>query len=221
MNISDCLHDSFLLMTIPEIIAVTTGIASVWFARKESILVYPVGIVSVLLYVYICINVGLYADAAINFYYFAVSGYGWYYWKHGGKYQRIKKEHELDSLMMGEEKGSEEAEISRYDAGINFMLFFITLIIGFGVGYLLNTFTNSTVPYWDGITTAIFFTAMWLMAKKKIENWIYWLIGDAACIPLFLYKGLCLSSLQYFIFTALAIAGYLSWYNRLQKKMNA
>lgn len=220
MKFSDCIHDSFLLMTVPEVIAVITGIASVWFARKESILVYPVGIISVLLYVYICLNVGLYADSAINFYYFIVSIYGWYYWKHGGKFQRRENlESEIDSVLMKDEKPlKEEAEISLNQFPANFVIFIITLLIGFGLGYILDAFTNSTVPWWDGITTAIFLTAMWLMAKKKIENWIYWLIGDAACVPLFLYKGLCLSSLQYLIFTILAIAGYLSWYAKLQKK---
>jgi nicotinamide mononucleotide transporter len=83
MNLSNCLHDSVLFMTIPEIIAVATGILSVWFAKKENILVYPIGIISVLLYVYICLEVKLYADAAINAYYFVVSIYGWYYWKNG------------------------------------------------------------------------------------------------------------------------------------------
>ena len=85
MNLSNCLHDSVLFMTIPEIIAVATGIFSVWFAKKENILVYPIGIISVLLYVYICLEVKLYADAAINAYYFVVSIYGWYYWKNGKK----------------------------------------------------------------------------------------------------------------------------------------
>lgn len=223
MNFSDCIHDSFLLMTIPEMVAVATGIASVWFARKESILVYPVGIISVLLYVYICLHVGLYADAAVNFYYFVVSIYGWYFWKHGGKIQqRENLNKEIDSVLMKEEKPvREEAEISSNSFGLNFTILIGTVLIGLGLGYLLNQFTNSTVPYWDGITTSLFITAMWLMAKKKIENWIYWVIGDAACVPLFLYKGLCLSSLQYLIFTILAIAGYLSWYAKLQKKSTA
>ncbi len=220
MKFTDCIHDSFLLMTVPEMVAVITGIASVWFARKESILVYPVGIISVLLYVYICLHVGLYADAGINFYYFIVSIYGWYFWKHGGKFQaRENLQNEIDSVLMKDEKPPhEEAEISSYPFAVNFLIFFITLLVGFGLGYLLDRFTDSTVPYWDGITTGLFLTGMWLMAKKKIENWIYWLVGDAACIPLFLYKGLCFSSLQYLIFTILAIAGYLSWYAKLQKK---
>ena len=104
-------------MTIPEIIAVITGILSVWYARKESILVYPIGIISVLLYVYICLEVKLYADAGINFYYFVVSLYGWYYWKHGGKLQHPELSvggKEIDSGLLNSAETpavKEEAEI--------------------------------------------------------------------------------------------------------------
>ncbi|MFI5172464.1 MAG: nicotinamide riboside transporter PnuC [Chitinophagales bacterium] len=227
MDIQDCLHDSLLLLTIPEIIAVITGVLSVWFAKKENILVYPVGIVSVLLYVYICLEVKLYADAAINFYYFVMSVYGWYFWKHGGKFQ-AKENYEPATTIDGELQDNaeqtlinEEAEISFNTLGQNIYYMLAIVFLGGFLGYVLDSYTDSTVPYWDGFTTAIFFIAMVLMAKKKIENWIFWIVGDAMCIPLFLTKGLCFSSLQYLIFTVIAIAGYLSWYKKLQKKFSA
>ncbi len=227
MVIQDCLHDSIILMTIPELIAVITGIASVWYAKKENILVYPVGIISVLLYVYICLEVKLYADAGINFYYFVVSVYGWYYWKHGGRIQREKllgNGNEIDAGLLhpeNEKNKSEEAEISYNSIAQNFLYLFAAFLLGGIIGYSLDVVTDSRVPYWDGITAAIFFIAMLLMAKKKIENWIFWIMGDAICIPLFLSKGLCLSSVQYIIFTLLAIAGFFSWYKKLQIKLSA
>jgi nicotinamide mononucleotide transporter len=89
------------------------------------------------------------------------------------------------------------------------------------LGSGLDKFTDSTVPFWDGMTTAAFITAMLLMAKKRIENWIWWIAGDVACIPLFLYKGLCLSSFQYAVFTCIAIAGYIAWYAKLRVKSQA
>jgi len=182
-----------------------------------------VGIISVLLYVYICIKVALYADAAVNFYYFIVSLYGWYFWKHGGRLQdKQQPAVEIDSVLIDEEpKLHEEARITKSNLVENIFTVVFTFLIGVLLGFVLEQFTDSTVPYWDGMTTAIFITAMWLMAKKRIENWIYWIVGDAACIPLFLYKGLCLSSVQYLIFTVLAIAGYLSWYSKLQKNSPA
>ncbi len=225
MQLQDCLHDYFLLMTIPEIIAVVTGILSVWYARKESILVYPIGIISVLLYVYICLEVKLYADAAINFYYFIVSIYGWYYWKHGGKLQNpelYRSGTEIDSDLLNAEGSSgimEEAEIVYNKLSVNFLYLFAAFLFGGIIGYLLDTYSDSVVPYWDGITTALFFVAMILMAQKKIEHWIFWIMGNAICIPLFFSKGLCLSSFQYCIFTILAFAGFISWYRKLQNKI--
>lgn len=205
MQLSHCLHDSVLLMTIPEAIAVVTGVLSVWYARKESILVYPIGIISVLLYVYICLQVKLYADAAVNFYYFLASVYGWYFWLKGGRNQ-------------AESRGEEKAHIATFNMQKQIGFALLTLFGGFVIGYLLDTFTDSNVPYWDGITTAIFCSAMWLMARKQIENWVYWIIGDIICVPLFFSKGLCLSSLQYLIFTMLAVAGWITWNHRLKKR---
>lgn len=223
-QLSDCLHDSFLLMTIPEIIAVVTGILSVWFARKESILVYPVGIISVLLYVYICFEVKLYADGLINAYYFVVSVYGWYYWKFGGKASIQDNKpvaQELDAPYVFEtaEPISKESKISWNRKAENVYYLAGTTFLALLFGYILNEHTDSVVAYWDGATTAVFFIAMLLMARKKIENWIYWIAGDMVCIPLFFSKGLCLSSIQYLIFTVIAIAGLIAWikkYNTLK-----
>lgn len=191
-------------MTIPEIIAVLTGILSVWYARRESVLVYPVGIVSVLLYVYICLQVKLYADAAINAYYFLVSVYGWYYWLFGGR---------TGAGTSGSAAAS-AAPITRLSAAHNVLFAAGAVGLGAVFGYLLDNYTDSTVPYWDGGTTAVFFVAMYLMARKHIEHWVYWIIGDVVCVPLFFSKGLCFSSLQYVIFTIIAIAGWISWHRR-------
>lgn len=192
-------------MTVPELIAVITGIASVWFARKESILVYPVGLISVVLYVYICYSVQLYADAAINFYYTIVSVYGWYYWLKGGKNKHA-------------DAADTAAVINTLNGNEHFLYLSGTVILGTALSIALDIYTDSNVPYWDGYTNAVFCTAMLLMARKKIENWIYWIIGDLVCIPLFFSKGLCLSSIQYIIFTVIAVAGYLSWRKKLQEQ---
>lgn len=181
-----------------------TGVLSVWYARKESILVYPVGIISVLLYVYICLQVKLYADAGVNFYYFLASVYGWYFWLKGGKQQGVGDQ--------------EQAHIVTLSMRMQVLTILVTIVIGTVFRFILDNYTDSTVPFWDGMTTAIFCTAMWLMARKNIENWIYWIIGDIICVPLFFSKGLCLSSLQYGIFTVLAVAGWFTWYHRLKKR---
>ena len=95
-----------------------------------------------------------------------------------------------------------------------------TIFLAVFLGYMLNEFTDSNVPYWDGGTTAIFCMAMILMALKKIENWIYWIIGDVICIPLFFSKGLCLSSFQYLIFTVIAIERLVDWMKKYKQLKN-
>lgn len=202
MDISLCLRDALSIMRIPEAIAVITGVLSVWYARKESILVYPVGLVSVLLYVYICLTVGIYADAVIQLYYAVVSIYGWYYWIKGGKRNQAQ-----DAIQV---------PVTTLTTTQQILAFVSTLTLGFVLFFLLNRYTDSVVPLWDGMSTAIFFTAMFLMARKYLENWLYWIAGDIICVPLFFSKGLCLSSLQYGIFTMLAIAGWMAWRKKLR-----
>ena len=185
-------------MTWLEAIAVFFGLLSVWFAKQENILVFPTGIISVLIYVHICFGAKLYADMGINAYYFIMSVYGWYSW--------TKKSDQAISLP-----------ISQNDKKENIMSLLILAVSFVVLNYTLSNFTDSDVPIWDSITTAFAFTAMWLMAKKKIENWIAWIITDFISIPLYFYKGYILTSFQFLVFLILAIGGYLSWRNSLKR----
>lgn len=188
--------DQLLQTSWLEAIAVVTGIGSVWFSKQENILVYPVGIVSVLIYVYLAWEYKLYADSGVNFYYFLMSVYGWYNWKNtAGANDQIpisvstKKEHLLNAFV--------------------FVSAFILL------GFLLSKFTDSDVPLWDAFTTSAAITAMWLMARKKIEHWLFWLICNVSSIPLYIYKGLPFTSFQFLIFTIIASMGWFSWKRKI------
>ena len=191
------LYSNILDTSWLEVVAVIFGILSVWFARKENIWVYPTGIFNVLIYVYLCFAHGLYADMGINAFYFVMSVFGWYNWT-----RRVDN--------------TQHVPISSLN--IKQLLFYILLIaIAFGIIYsVLHTYTDSTVPLFDSFTTALFIAGMWLMAIKKIENWIFWIIGDALVIPLFSYKGLVFTSIQYIVFLILAIMGYFEWRKRLK-----
>lgn len=181
-----------------EVIGVFFGLLSVYFSKQENILVYPTGIISTGIFVYILFHAGLFGDMSINAYYFGMSIYGWYYWLH-------PKE---DGTVLPITRASQRENL----IGIGILL------VAFGVVYyVLLNFTSSTVPLIDSITTAIFFVGMWFMARKNIENWIYWIIGDLISVPLYLYKGLGLTSFQYVVFTGLAIAGYVSWRKKLSE----
>ncbi|REE01614.1 nicotinamide riboside transporter PnuC [Marinoscillum furvescens] len=174
-----------------EAVAVLFGLLSVWYSKQENILVYPTGIIGVVIAVYLTLRAGLYAEAGINTYYFIMSVYGWYYWTHADPNKpqvpvtaSTKQEHWIA-------------------AGITLGAF---VLIRFGLD-----FTDSDVPNLDAITTATAITGMWLMAKKKLENWVYWIITDLIATPLYFYKGLYFFSFQFLVFTALAIWGYVSW----------
>ena len=188
----DILLENILNASYLEIIAVIFGLLSVWFAKKVNILVFPTGIISVVIYMYICFGAKLYADAGINFVYFVMSIYGWYAWTRVGEQKKerpismcSKKEHIINIFM--------------------FVFFFLIL------NYILKNYTDSNVPVWDSFTTSIFIVAMWLMAIKKVENWIYWIIANVISIPLYFYKGLVLTSFQFTVFLIIAVLGYIEW----------
>jgi len=192
LNIIDQLYQNILDTTWLEIIAVVFGLLSVWYAKKENILVYPTGIVNVLIYVYICFGAGLYADMGINFFYFIMSVYGWINWAR--KKNSVKVVH-----------------ISWCSWQYHTINIIALVVFFFVIRYILINYTDSTVPNIDSITTSIFIIAMWLMAKKKIENWIAWIIGDIISIPLYAYKGLIFTSFQFTIFLIIAILGLIEW----------
>lgn len=200
-EIISSLVNGLIYMDPLEGIAVVTGMLSVWFAKNENILVYPTGIISVLIFVYILAHNKLYGDMGINAYYFIMSVYGWYNW--------TRKDNERHVIHIS--KSSFKENVYSF---LIFLLFFIILII------VLKGYTDSDVPFIDSFTTALFFVAMILMARKKIENWIAWIIGDLISIPLYFYKGLVLTSIQFLVFLGLAIAGYLSWKNSMADRKN-
>jgi nicotinamide mononucleotide transporter len=190
-------------ITLLECIAVLFGLMSVWYARAQNILVFPTGIVSVVIYVYICLEAKLYADMGINAYYFVMSVYGWMYWTRG----------------RANPKGV--VPIS-WNSRREWMLSLSTLLISFLlIFWILRTFTDSDVPGFDALTTSFAFVAMLLMARKKIENWHAWIITDALSIPLYIYKGLWLTSFQYFVFLILAVMGLITWQRQYKNQKHS
>lgn len=190
--------DSHLI--ILEMIGVFFGFLSVWYSMRENILVFPTGILSTGVFVYILLVFGLLGDMLINAYYFAMSIYGWYVWT-----RKVDDTHfiPITTTTLREKKWS--------------AILFVATIVFVLVVYVFFDKLDNWTSYVDSLTTAIFFVGMWLMAKKKIENWIYWIIGDIISVPLYLYKGLIFTSFQYFLFTIIAIFGYLAWKKSLNK----
>nr|WP_315151026.1 nicotinamide riboside transporter PnuC [uncultured Flavobacterium sp.] len=179
---------------ILEITAVIFGLLSVWFAKKDNILVFPTGLVSTFIYAYLLWQWELLGDSMINVYYFIMSIYGWYHWTR-------KKGSQVEfpiAVMTNKEKITA------------IFIFVLTIIFVVIVYFYFNKFTN-WYSYVDTFLTGLFFVGMWLMAKRKIENWIFWIIGDIISIPLYFAKGYTFTSFQFLIFTIIAVYGYLEW----------
>ncbi len=186
-----------------EIIAVIFGFLSVWFSKENKIWVFPTRMISTSIFVYLLLKWELLGDMMINAYYFAMSIYGWYIW----------------TRKIDETTVTPISKINSKEKKNAIILFITTLVFVFIIYKTFDKWT-SWVAYADTITTAIFFVGMWLMAKRKIENWIFWILGNIISVPLYLYKGLAFTSLQYLGFTFIAIFGYIAWKKSLHRNLS-
>ena len=184
-----------------EFFAAVLGVISVWFAKKNKILVYPTGIISTLIYVWILFKNQLLGDLIINTYFFLMSIYGWFFWsrKDEGNFQNNISRLNLNESIFG-------------------IIIFIFSFISVKFIYNISNWQESYVSSIDTLTTAIFCSAMWFMARRKIEHWILWIIGDIISVPLYIYKALYFTSIQYLIFTIIALLGFFTWLKELNKK---
>lgn len=193
-------QDTPLHFLLLELTAVIFGLLSVWYAKRENILVFPTGLISTAIFVYITVISGLLGDVLINAYYFSMGIYGWYVWT-----RKVDATHFIPITK------TTPKERKRTIVLFGLMMLFVILV------YLAFNKFNSWTAYVDTFTTAIFFVGMWLMARKKLENWIYWIVGDIISVPLYLYKGLIFTSLQFLLFTIIAFYGYKAWKKNLNK----
>ena len=186
-----------------EITAVIFGFLSVWFSKQNKIWVFPTGMISTAIFVYLLLKWELLGDMMINGYYFIMSIYGWYIWT-----RKVDDTH-VTTI----------SKINQQEKRISIVIFIATLIFVYVVYKTFDKWT-SWVAYADTITTAIFFVGMWLMAKRKIENWLFWIAGNIISVPLYFYKGFTFTSFQYLGFTFIAIFGYYAWKKTLYNKIS-
>ena len=183
-----------------EYIAVFFGIASVWYSRKENILVYPVGLVNTIIYVYISIKGSLLGEASVNFYYTVMSIYGWILW--------AKKNQQQEHIVLITISDAKEwlRQI------VFFGVFYITIF--YLLTYLKKDFAPGAIPWADAFASATAFTAMWLMARKKVESWYWWIATNIASIPLYFVKHYVFTSIYYIILLLMAFWGLSEWVKR-------
>ncbi|MBF01821.1 MAG: nicotinamide mononucleotide transporter [Flavobacterium sp.] len=182
---------------ILEFIAFVFGLVSVFYAKKRNVLVYPTGLVATIISVYLLYKANYFGDMTMNFYYSIMSIYGWIIWSN-------TSENKVVSI----------SKINFKEKIIGIILFLLTLVFTYLI-YQFFEYEIELLNYIDILTSGIFFTAMWYMAKKKIENWTLWIIGDIITVPLYAYRGLGMLALQYLIFTIIAIYAYKEWKKNL------
>jgi len=186
-----------------EYIAVFAGIISVWFSKKENIWVYPSGLINTLFYIYLSFKGGLLGEASVNFYYTIMSIYGWIGWS--------KKDDNKNIVLQISASNKKEWK----EQLIFFSVFY--LVIYTALSYLKTNFAPEAIPWADAFASASAFTAMWLMTKKKIESWYWWIVTNIASIPLYFVKHYVFTSVYYFILLIMAIFGLMEWINRHEK----
>lgn len=207
------------LFIVLELIAVSFGVVSVLLASRLSILVFPVGIISTAIFVYLLWQWQLFGDMLINAYYTAMSVYGWLNWsKHQTKTDEPKVEHiqkrDLPLLAtLGGVSAAFVALVYYFRPVINNHFSFEGAVLG------LNLFTWVDVT--DMLTTALFLIAMWLMARRKIEHWLVWIVADTISVPLYFYKGYTFTALQYVVLTLIAIKAYYDWKQSFSRQSQA
>jgi nicotinamide mononucleotide transporter len=189
--------------SLVEYIAVFTGIASVWFSRIEHIGVYPLGLISTILYTYLSFVAHLPGEASVNIYYTVMSIYGWILWTRKDAAQR--------PVMVI--KFATRKEWLQH--GLFFVFFYV--IIFTALVWLRKKFSPEIIPWADAFASATAYTGMWLMAKKKVESWYWWMGTNIASIPLYFVKGYVFTSVYYFVLLIMAIAGWAEWDRRARQ----
>lgn len=187
-----------------EYIAVFAGIISVWYSRKENILVYPIGLINTIFYVYLSFKTGLLGEASVNIYYSVMSVYGWLMWS--------RKDSSKQAVLHITRSSKRE--------WMQHLLFFAIfyLIIFFALSWLKKDFAPGAIPWADALASASAYTGMWLMTRKKLESWIWWIITNIASIPLYFVKQYVFTSVYYIILLAMAVAGFIEWRKRYQQQ---
>lgn len=200
MNFQEVYHQflSGIQQTGPiEFIAVISGIVSVWFSRKENIWVYPTGLLNTTFYIYLSFKGSLFGEATVNLYYTIMSLYGWYLWT-----RKDVQHRPVIHITFSDKK--------EWLKEIGFFTFFYAIIF-FALTYLKKEFAPEAIPWADAFASATAFTGMWLMARKKVTSWYWWIATNVASIPLYFVKHYVFTSVYYFILLLMAIWGLIEW----------
>jgi len=206
-SVLESIYNGLVQTTWIEAIAVISGIVSVWYSRKENILVFPTGLLNTTIYIYLSFKGHLLGEASVNLYYTIMSLYGWYLWT------RKNQTNQEFILQITNSNTKERIQQFLFFAGVY-------AIIYFALVYVKQSFAPEAIPWADALASASAYTAMWLMAKKKVESWFWWVLTNIASIPLYFIKGYTFTSVQFIVLLILAIAGWIEWSRKANNAKN-
>ena len=176
-----------------QIVGVALGLLYLWLEYKANIWLWVVGMLMPCVHSILYFKSGLYADFAMQIYYISAGLYGLVVW------------------MAGRKRTEKPLKIAHTPLRLAFPLVAIYGVLHATMYFVLAYFTDSTVPFWDSMTTAMSMVAMWMLSRKYVEQWLVWLVVDAITVGLYIYKGIPLTAGLYTLYTALAFVGYLRW----------
>jgi nicotinamide mononucleotide transporter len=177
-----------------EFAGLTSGLLCVWLLIRQNIWTWPIGLLYAVISVAVFYRARLYADLGLHVYYVAINAYGWWYWLRGKRPQ-----------------GSKDLPVVNIDAGIATGLAGAVIVGTVALGWFLANHTDASLPYWDSATTTMSFAAMWMTARKQLQNWYVWLAVDVLSTGIYLYKDINLYALLYCVYTGMAVAGWWAW----------
>jgi len=181
-----------------EILGVVLSIIYLVLSIRQNIFLWPVGILSAVMYVIVFFESKFYADMGLNVYYFVISIYGWINWSGAAR----KEQKEPPVILAGRNRA--------------IFLLLVMVLIFFVIGYLLDHYTDSPIPYWDALTTSGSIVATWMLTRKILEHWIVWIFVDLISMGLYVYRGLYPTAFLFLVYTTMAVVGYRAWRRSMQ-----
>jgi len=175
-----------------EILGALAGFVYIFFEIKVSKWMWPIGLLTSVFYVVVFFDSKFYADMSLQFYYIVISIIGWYWWLKGGN-------------------NGVELSINKLTNQLLIKILIVSIFVFLAISYILVNYTDSPLPYWDALTTSLSIVATWMLARKIIEQWLFWIVIDLVSMVLYLYKGLYPTSVLFLIYSILAVYGYIKW----------
>ncbi len=212
MFISDWLSDNYI-----EVFGALAGIIYVFLEIRQTVWLWPVGIITSAVYIWVFFTSKFYADMSLQVYYLVISCMGWYWWSKGIGIKNEGKTEESGNKIS--DNGKKELEVTRISLKVSIVLFMVFVLLNALMWIILSHFTDSPVPGWDSFITSLSIVATWMLARKIYEHWLLWIVVNSVSSVLFLIKGLYPTVVLYMIYGIMSFAGLIAWKKTIRQNL--